>query len=353
MMPQLSEPAVAVTGGSTATTMRASSGRAQRGGSASSQLALPQAGHALLDDLALELLAAERGVAVAALHLGQERRRQVGGVVGGARAAGDGGGVVHDALQQRDGARRGGDHALRRVAEPQRELQHVPGVARAGATCTSSSHQAASNCGPRRLSGSSAANICAMAPLGHTSWLLGASSFGRSSGGCTDSRPETPSIMTLRTWPMVSPTSAMRCERRVGERRRRRAPARAPTRRRRASCRSRGRRARARCARARRSASCGGGDADRRVPSPPSRPAGQSREPLWSEALPVGRHPAAGIKRARRSAISRLKRSASANSSASAAVAGWPPATRSRSACISFTCSMFLMMAPKARVSRS
>src|SRR5437763_63642 len=27
-------------------------------------------------------------------------------------------------------------------------------------------------------------------------------------------RPERPSIMTLRTWPMVSPTRAMRCERR-------------------------------------------------------------------------------------------------------------------------------------------
>ena len=34
--------------------------------------ALPQAGHALLHDLALELLAADRRVAVAALHLGQE-----------------------------------------------------------------------------------------------------------------------------------------------------------------------------------------------------------------------------------------------------------------------------------------
>ena len=45
----------------------------------------------------------------------------------------------------------------------------------------SSSHQAASNCGPRRLSGSSAANIWAIEPLGQTSRFLDASSLGRSS----------------------------------------------------------------------------------------------------------------------------------------------------------------------------
>ena len=127
MMPQLSEPAVEVTGGSTATTMRMSSGRA--GEAALLEVAaLPQAGHALFDDLAFQLLLADERVAVAALHLGQERRRQEAGVVGGARAGGGGGVVFQHLLQQRDGARRGGDHALRPLAEPQRKLQRVPGV---------------------------------------------------------------------------------------------------------------------------------------------------------------------------------------------------------------------------------
>ena len=76
MMPQLSEPAVEVTGGSTATTMRVSSGRAGRR-LWLMQAALPQAVHAFLDDLAFELLPADRRIAVAALHLGEERRRQV------------------------------------------------------------------------------------------------------------------------------------------------------------------------------------------------------------------------------------------------------------------------------------
>ena len=148
------------------------------------------------------------------------------------------------------GARRGGDHALRPARRGAARTAACPRRSRARRHLQSSSHQAASNCGPRRLSGSSAANIWAMVPLGQTSWLLETSSLGRSSGGWTDSRPETPSIMTLRTWAMVSPIERDAVRAAVGERRRRRAPGRAPIRRRRGSCRSRGRRARARCARA-------------------------------------------------------------------------------------------------------
>ena len=44
----------------------------------------------------------------------------------------------------------------------------------------SSSHQARSNCGPRRLSGSSEENICATAPLSHNSLFREASKRGRS-----------------------------------------------------------------------------------------------------------------------------------------------------------------------------
>jgi hypothetical protein len=87
----------------------------------------PQAGHAALDDLALELLLTQRRVAVAALHLGEEGSSQVVGIIGGARAADGGGVVLHDALEQRDRPRRGGDDDLRQRAQAQGELQRVPG----------------------------------------------------------------------------------------------------------------------------------------------------------------------------------------------------------------------------------
>src|SRR5205085_11151559 len=74
-------------------------------------VALPQSYHAVLDDRALELLAADRGVGVAALHLGEEGRRQAGGAVGRARAVGDRGRGGQDVSQKRDGTRRGGDDA--------------------------------------------------------------------------------------------------------------------------------------------------------------------------------------------------------------------------------------------------
>jgi len=46
----------------------------------------------------------------------------------------------------------------------------------------SSSHQAASNCGPRRPSGSAAENTCATVPLGQVRRRFDGSNFGRSSG---------------------------------------------------------------------------------------------------------------------------------------------------------------------------
>ena len=96
-------------------------------------------------------------------------------------------------------------------SEPSRSANCSLSQARSGRRhLHSSSHQAASNWGPRRLSGSSAANICAIVPLGQTSWLRETSNLRALGGGWIDSRPDRPSIITLRTWPMVSPTSAMR-----------------------------------------------------------------------------------------------------------------------------------------------
>ena len=74
----------------------------------------------------------------------------------------------------------------------------------------SSSTQAASNCGPRRLSGSCAENTCATAPFSQTSRLRVASHFGTRSGGEQARMPLSPKIITSRTCSMVSPTRAAR-----------------------------------------------------------------------------------------------------------------------------------------------
>jgi hypothetical protein len=74
----------------------------------------------------------------------------------------------------------------------------------------SSSAQAAWNCGPRRLSGSSAENVSATTPLGHSTRRREGIHCGRSSRRCTASSPETPSTITSRVSCSVSPTSAMR-----------------------------------------------------------------------------------------------------------------------------------------------
>ncbi len=52
-----------------------------------------------------------------------------------------------------------------------------------------SSHQAASNCGPRRPSGSSAENICAIAPDAQISCPFDGSKRGRSPAACTRKKP--------------------------------------------------------------------------------------------------------------------------------------------------------------------
>ena len=61
-----------------------------------------------------------------------------------------------------------------------------------------SSTQAASNCGPRRLSGSCAEKTCATAPLGQTNRLRPASHSGRRSGGEQAKIPLSPNTITSR-----------------------------------------------------------------------------------------------------------------------------------------------------------
>jgi hypothetical protein len=73
----------------------------------------------------------------------------------------------------------------------------------------SSSHQAASNCGPRSCSGSSAENTCATAPFGHSSRRRDEVHCGRSGRGQCARIPDGPSIITSRASCAVSPTSAM------------------------------------------------------------------------------------------------------------------------------------------------
>ena len=60
---------------------------------------------------------------------------------------------------------RGRRDQLRPRPQPQAKLQHVPGRLAHSSTLPISSHQAAANCGPRRLSGSSEENIIAVMPV--------------------------------------------------------------------------------------------------------------------------------------------------------------------------------------------
>ena len=79
----------------------------------------------------------------------------------------------------------------------------------------SSSHQAASNCGPRktvRLLGREHLRDRAVRPDQPAASTARSAAARR--GGCTASRPDTPSIITARTSASVSPTSAMRACRR-------------------------------------------------------------------------------------------------------------------------------------------
>lgn len=110
MMPQLSEPAVAVMGGSTATTMRASSGGDAR---LFEPVALPQAGEALLDDQALRVPVRRTRCRHSGGSCRRETKRKVLRVVGGAGAGERGHGIDRDAFEKRVAARRGGDDHLR------------------------------------------------------------------------------------------------------------------------------------------------------------------------------------------------------------------------------------------------
>ena len=108
-----------------------------------------------------------------------------------------------------------------------------------------SSHQAASNCGPRRLSGSSEENICATAPFAHNSRRR-AGLEARPLAARDRQDAGRPSIITSRTSASVSPTSAIRPYLPSARTAQARAPARSPIRRRAASCRRRARRSPAR-----------------------------------------------------------------------------------------------------------
>jgi hypothetical protein len=73
-----------------------------------------------------------------------------------------------------------------------------------------SSHHAASCCGPRNLSGSSAEYVVATAPFGHVRRRFDGSYRGRSQSGEMAMMPLSPSTMTSRTSAAVGPTSAIR-----------------------------------------------------------------------------------------------------------------------------------------------
>ena len=77
----------------------------------------------------------------------------------------------------------------------------------------SSSHHAASNCGPRNWSGSWLENTRAKAPLGQVSFRLEGSYVGLSQGGDMLMMPDSPSIMTDCASSRARATRAMRVAR--------------------------------------------------------------------------------------------------------------------------------------------
>ena len=167
-MPQASARCRAEAGGSTATTMRASGG-ALADAAALDQRARPQRVGALLDDLAVESPAGRAACRHSARPPCREtpapdcRRwraspRASPPVAGSAISrliSAIGRGVVVITCRGRS-PRRSPNCSMSKVASAWRHL-------------ASSSAQAAANCGPRRLSGSSAENTCATAPFGHSS----------------------------------------------------------------------------------------------------------------------------------------------------------------------------------------
>src|ERR1700730_12530217 len=73
-----------------------------------------------------------------------------------------------------------------------------------------SSHHAASACGPRRRSGSSAEKVVAVAPLGQVSRRFEGSYWGQSHGGEIARMPDSPSTITSRASAAVGATNAKR-----------------------------------------------------------------------------------------------------------------------------------------------
>ena len=205
-IPQASEAAVAVTG--IDRDHHRGELRRPRHPCAFDPVAPPQARRLVLDEFTEQLLAPEHGARIPPHHLFHERRREVGRVVRRRRPRHHRRLVREQLFQQRHRPRRRRRHHLRRVPmrRPNCSMSQVRSGARHFAT---SSHQAAANCGPRRLSGSSAENICATDPFGHTICCLDGSNLGRSPAPCTASSPDGPSIITRRTSPIVSPTSAI------------------------------------------------------------------------------------------------------------------------------------------------
>ena len=108
------------------TTMRISGGAAATR-AASISGAAPQRVGALLDDLAVDLLAPQPRAGIARQHLVEEGGRQMRGVGLRGRARHRRARVGDQPLDERDRPRRGGDELARARAQAQAELQHVEG----------------------------------------------------------------------------------------------------------------------------------------------------------------------------------------------------------------------------------
>ena len=213
-MPQASASRADEAGGSTATTMRASGGARRDAQPPRSRRGVQSASGAVLDHLAVELLAPEPRAGVAPDDRVEEGRREVlrrcprsRARLTATRSIGE------EPAQERDRPRRRGDDLARTRPEPQAELQHVPGllgmapfgelVAPGGLELRPAQRIRILGREHMRDGAVCAIRACAAS----------ATRPGARRGAWIASRPDGPSTITSRAAAKVSPTSAMRAHR--------------------------------------------------------------------------------------------------------------------------------------------
>ena len=164
-MPQPSDCALLVAGGSTATTMRPSGVAVAR----AEHVARPQRARQILDQFAVELLPPEHRAAIARHHGAQKARRQMPAVLVGRHARRHGRADRRSAASAVSSAAAWSSPFAAAVSPSRNPNCSMSQAASACGHLPISSHQAAANCGPRKRSGSAAPSTMPSTPLGQRS----------------------------------------------------------------------------------------------------------------------------------------------------------------------------------------